>query len=501
MGFLMRMELRPKALDKLYKRRDRIEIPDWQRGKVWSPKKKQKFLDTILKGWHVPVLYFRKVGDEAFECVDGQQRLTAVWEFFDNKISLSAESQETYGGPLYKDLKPSVSDKFDDYILQIEEIEEGTDDEVKDLFQRLQLGTALNTPEKLNAIESGLRDFLRDLSQHSFFKEKVAAQDTRYAHFDTCGKVAFLLLKGIQRRMRFAELENMFKENTSFSPSSALGRRLKSLFDSMNRIFPTKTSALRNRASIVSFCYLVSQVQETGQLRKMEKRLGDFFEKFQSDLRKEVEKGQKATDTDLIEYQLAVSYATSERESIEKRNEILIKKLILFDPSFAYYFLKEGPSEKSTEKQVFTLANGIGDLIYKCNEIFRAKAGEDVFKATNETTKGLRLIGDPVKDQESYGQFIDALYKIIYEGSGAGSRLGSTLPDIVSDITTLRTDLRHDVDHGKQSKIRTKEKRLADTVTKYSGKSSTQLLGKEDFLALQLGILDGLKSYLETLRI
>jgi hypothetical protein len=169
------MELRPRALGKLYKRRDRIEIPDWQRGKVWSPKKKQKFLDTILKGWHVPVLYFRKVGDEAFECVDGQQRLTAIWEFFDNKISLSAESQETYGGPLYKDLKPSVSDKFDDHVLQIEEIEDATDDEVKDLFQRLQLGTALNTPEKLNAIESGFRDFLRGLSQHSFFREKVAA--------------------------------------------------------------------------------------------------------------------------------------------------------------------------------------------------------------------------------------------------------------------------------------------------------------------------------------
>ena len=147
----MRMELRPRALDKLYKRRDRIEIPDWQRtsSKVWSPKKKQKFLDTILKGWHVPVLYFRKVGDEAFECVDGQQRLTAIWEFFDNKISLSAESKETYGGPLYKDLKPSVSDKFDDYILQIEEIEEGTDDEVRELFQRLRLGTALDTERNL----------------------------------------------------------------------------------------------------------------------------------------------------------------------------------------------------------------------------------------------------------------------------------------------------------------------------------------------------------------
>jgi len=499
----MRMELRPRALDKLYKRRDRIEIPDWQRtsNKVWSPKKKQKFLDTILKGWHVPVLYFRKIGEEAFECVDGQQRLTAIWEFFDNKAPLSPESQETYGGPLYKNLRPVVSDRFDDYTLQIEEIEDATDDEVKELFQRLQLGTALNTPEKLNAIESGLRDFLRDLSQHSFFKEKVAAQDTRYAHFDTCGKVTLLLLKGIQRRMRFAELEKMFKENASFSPTSALGRRLKSLFDSMSRIFPTKTNALRNRASIVSFCFLVSQMQETGRLRKMEERLGHFFEKFSSDLRTEVEKGQKATDADLIEYQLAVSYATSERESIEKRNEILIKKLILFDPSLAHYFLKEGPSEKSIEKQVLTLVKEIGDLIYKCNETYRAKAGEDIFKATNETTKGLRLIGDPVKDQESYGQFIDALYKIIYEGSGAGSRLGSTLPDVVSDITTLRTDLRHDVDHGKQAKIRAKERKLANTITKYSGKSSIQLLGKEDFLVLQLGILDGLRNYLERMEI
>jgi hypothetical protein len=89
----------------------------------------------------------------------------------------------------------------------------------------------------------------------------------------------------------------------------------------------------------------------------------------------------------------------------------------------------------------------------------------------------------------------------MYEGSGAGSRLGSTLPDIVSDITTLRTDLRHDVDHGKQSKIRAKEKKLANTVIKYSGKSSIQLLGKEDFLALQLGILDALKKYLEILRV
>jgi hypothetical protein len=92
------------------------------------------------------------------------------------------------------------------------------------------------------------------------------------------------------------------------------------------------------------------------------------------------------------------------------------------------------------------------------------------------------------------------VYKILYEGSGSGNRLGSQLPAIVRDMVTLRTDLRHDLEHGKASKIRAKEKLLANTVKKYSGKSSIALLGKEDFLALQLGLLDGLKNYLEALK-
>ena len=297
--------------------------------------------------------------------------------------------------------------------------------------------------------------------------------------------------------MRFPELEKMFKENPSFSPESTVGKKLTALFDSMNRMFPTRTGALRNRASIVSFCHVVSQVQVSGQLKKVEKRLGEFFEKFSRDLRAEVEKGQQATDSDLIAYQQAVSYGTADRESIEQRNDILVKKLILFDPSFAQYFLKDGSAEKSLEKQIQDLGDTVGELVYKCNEEYRAKNGEDIFKATNETAKGFRLLGNSIKDQDSYGQLVDALYKIIYEGSGSGNRLGSPLPEIVKDIVTLRTDLRHDVDHGKQSKIRAKEKLVAETVRRYSGKLSITLLGKEDFLALQLGVLDGLKNYLE----
>lgn len=42
-----------RALDKIYKRRDRYEIPEWQRGEVWDTAKKQQLIDSILRGWRL----------------------------------------------------------------------------------------------------------------------------------------------------------------------------------------------------------------------------------------------------------------------------------------------------------------------------------------------------------------------------------------------------------------------------------------------------------------
>ena len=93
-----------RALDKIYKRRDRYEIPDWQRDEVWDSQRKQELIDSILRRWKLPKLYFVKHKEDAFEVVDGQQRLNAIYEFFGNEVQLSAESAKAFGGPFYKDL-------------------------------------------------------------------------------------------------------------------------------------------------------------------------------------------------------------------------------------------------------------------------------------------------------------------------------------------------------------------------------------------------------------
>src|SRR4051812_39603622 len=101
----MDMNAGRRALDKIYKRRDRYEIPEWQREEVWDLPRKQQLIDSVLRGWKLPKFYFVKLDDEEYEVVDGQQRLSAIYEFFANELPLSEETAARFGGPFYKDLK------------------------------------------------------------------------------------------------------------------------------------------------------------------------------------------------------------------------------------------------------------------------------------------------------------------------------------------------------------------------------------------------------------
>jgi hypothetical protein len=78
----MKMNDDRRAIDKIFKRRNRFDIPDWQRQEVWDRAKKQKLIDSILRGWKLPKFYFVKTSEDNFLVEDGQQRLSAIFESF-----------------------------------------------------------------------------------------------------------------------------------------------------------------------------------------------------------------------------------------------------------------------------------------------------------------------------------------------------------------------------------------------------------------------------------
>jgi len=110
--------------------------------------------DSILRGWRLPKFYFVKNAEDEYEVVDGQQRLTAIYEFFASELALAPDSTEQFGGPYYKDLKAKYSDAFDDFEIDYDEVEDATEAELKQFFQRLQEGLPLTSSEKLNSVHS-----------------------------------------------------------------------------------------------------------------------------------------------------------------------------------------------------------------------------------------------------------------------------------------------------------------------------------------------------------
>lgn len=492
----MKMEMRRRALDKVYKRRDRIDMPDFQREEVWTDQQKRRLIDTILRGWHLPKFYFRRVDDSSFECVDGQQRLAAIFEFYDGKLHLEPAVARTYGGATYSKLKPDYSDAFDDFEIDIEEIEDASDDELEDLFVRLQLGTPLTTAEKLNALGGDARDFARWVADQPFFRRRIGVRDTRYAHFDIATKWLFIEARGIQPQMRFPQLEAFLRDNRSFDSASGAGKRITSALKYLEAAFPKEATELRNRASVLSVCMLAAIVVQTKVARATAPRFGAFIRKFFADLTAEVEKGSKATDVELLQYQEAISYGSTGGDSIRRRLGILSQHLVTFDPVFNPVRGAASASHGTARPAPESKAEEVSEMIYAVNEKSSSSTGVDVFKLTNKSARAIKKLASTCETEKGFGELVDSLYFVVYEGSGNCKRLPSPPPAFALDVKFLRNHLRHDLDHGDEHEAAMKRRRGAAVLRQYLGKPSLAECGPEDFSAAQLRLLDELKMML-----
>lgn len=492
----MKMTAGRRALDKIYKRRDRYEIPEWQRGEVWNTETKQQLIDSILRGWKLPKFYFVKWDDDEYEVVDGQQRLTAIYEFFANELALSDESAAVFGGPHYKDLKQKLSDAFDDFEIEFDELEDATEEDLKQFFQRLQKGWPLTSSEKLNSVHSKLRDFARSLVKHDFFKASVTVADTRLAHFDVAAKTAAIEIEGIDTGLRFDDLKAIFEAQKNFSSSSAVAKRITSALDFLAKAFPAKDSALKNRTVVQSLVTFVCRLIETGKATGLEANVAKFFRTFMQELAHQVELGQAATDFDYIRFQKSIN--ANVRAGARVRQEVLLRKAFMRDSALADSFDPSVLKSSGISGRVKELADSIAAHIGRINSAYAATHGEDLFKATNKTTQALLAIAKPAGDLKAYSALMGHLYFLFRES--IGQRLQS-LPQSFVDVNTLRTDLQHDVDHGDKGKIKAKQKKIGDTFLKYAGIKTPQLLDAERFVLVQANILSALELDLTNLAI
>lgn len=206
-------------MSELYRDRQSINLnPMWQRGQAWHTPKKVLLVDSILRGMDMPKLYFREKrrGSEEVDVVDGQQRLRAIWGFFDGEFSLEhrqplqpIEGSEV-DGLAYSELPKSLKSRLRNFKVSIASITKAEKQDITLLFARLQLAAPLNSAELRNAILCPIRHEVdATATNHPFFVDsRISA--ARMKHQDYAAHAYALAQNGTNEDLKAPELRTMY---------------------------------------------------------------------------------------------------------------------------------------------------------------------------------------------------------------------------------------------------------------------------------------------------
>ena len=123
-------------------------IPEYQRDFTWDKIRQSRFIESVILGLPIPLVFVAENKDSAWEIVDGSQRIRTLHAFIKNELCLSGlEKFDTLNGFHFNELDPSRQGKILNTSLRMIVLSEDADNEVKrDMFERINRGSDLLKP-------------------------------------------------------------------------------------------------------------------------------------------------------------------------------------------------------------------------------------------------------------------------------------------------------------------------------------------------------------------
>ncbi|MFW5677714.1 MAG: DUF262 domain-containing protein, partial [Acetivibrio ethanolgignens] len=131
---------------------------DFQRESVWKFDRKSELIESVLMGLPLPIFYFNQDRYGRLIVVDGRQRLTALFEYMEDKYALrNLKILPEFNDKKFSQLLPLYQTRIEDYQIQAHVILPPTPDRIKfDIFDRVNRGgMQLNKQEIRNALYQG----------------------------------------------------------------------------------------------------------------------------------------------------------------------------------------------------------------------------------------------------------------------------------------------------------------------------------------------------------
>lgn len=151
--------------------------PFYQRRERWEEARQSKLIESFIMNIPVPPLFVFESDYAKYEVMDGQQRITAIHNFYANRLKLKGlEQWPELNGRIYDDLPTEIRKGIDrrsiSYIVLLKESATTTDEEAllrQQVFERLNTGGVELTNQEIRHCIYHCRfdDLLMDLTKDS----------------------------------------------------------------------------------------------------------------------------------------------------------------------------------------------------------------------------------------------------------------------------------------------------------------------------------------------
>ena len=231
--------------------------PEFQRNSIWPRAAKSYLIDTILSEKPIPVLYFQRTVSAQtnrveYNVVDGQQRLNALFQFIENRFSLTeSDAQSPWYRLRWKALTPDERERILSYDFVVQELSGYSSDNIRDMFTRMNRYVVALSPQELRHANAAgaFKSVVEDVgawpfwTQHKVFSSAAA---NRMKTDELAAELMIMIIAGPQDKKKSVDqYYAAFQEE--FEAAEETKARLESILDFIVRESPSFSSSMYRR--------------------------------------------------------------------------------------------------------------------------------------------------------------------------------------------------------------------------------------------------------------
>ena len=249
------------------KKNDFLQVDlEYQRGLRWTDIQKKMFIDSILRNYSIPAFYLHKKQTTAagntntfYYIVDGQQRIDAIHSYSEGALSLLDPSQDSgfrfpnfvksdscpWAGKRFCELPDCTKNELMTHNIVVYEITTNNENEIRDLFIRLQGGTPLTPQDKRDSWPGNFTEFVLRMGGKtgvdkwygdSLFKE--VAKSSNESRRRQLVAQTFMLFWAVRKEAKFCDIKStnideFYHLQVGFDDTESEARKFKKICEKL----------------------------------------------------------------------------------------------------------------------------------------------------------------------------------------------------------------------------------------------------------------------------